>query len=184
MNYEEIITDHYCNTWNNKPSILKWKLGPVNELPNNFRILEFSPNNNRKMWTYATCGMSQKNDSSKIELHIFSDKQDPKIAELLTSIVHYHRNDNSLNLNHSINFGKPWQDNSPLQYGFISLPYLDGPELEILNLKKDGMVKFYWLIPISKKEALYKKKYGADSLEDLFEKKQLNYLNPQRKELV
>ena len=185
MDYQDSIIRHYENNWNTSPKIYYWDKGPSNELPYDFRVLEFSPNKERKMWTYATCCMSQKHDKEMIELHIFSAKQDDTLIELLTAIAHYHRTSSHLGLNHSVNFGRPWQDNSKCEYGFISLPYMDGPKLENLKIEENhSFLKCYWLIPITKAEVEYKKEYGVAALENLFEEKKFNYLDSKRLSVV
>jgi hypothetical protein len=84
---------------------------------------------------------------------------------------HYER------VGHTVNFGKPWMDRSPCEYGIISLPYLDGPELEGTG------AKFLWLIPITHAEVEYKKKFGVEKLEDLFESSHFNFIDPCRASL-
>jgi hypothetical protein len=42
----------------------------------------------------------------------------------------------------------------------------------------------YWLIPITEKERDYKIENGYQALEQLFEEKQIDYLDPDRKSLV
>ncbi len=82
-------------------------------------------------------------------------------------------------------FGSSWKPNSICDYGLVSLTYLDGPTIENLYLKEiDNNIKFYWLIPITKKEADYKKKMGIDSLEQKFENNNFNYLDEFRKSIV
>lgn len=184
MRYDQIILNHYIKNWENNPKNYKWIKGPINDLPPEFKVYEFEPSKSRDMWTYATCCMSQESDIEKIELHLFSRKQDTMLVELLTAIAHFHRTEKKLNLNHTVNFGKAWQDNSLCTHGFISLPYLDGPELENCLCENNQVVKCYWLIPITLSELEYKKKNGHEALEELFEKKQFNYLDSNRKSLV
>ena len=139
------------------------------------------------MWTYATCCMSQQSDPNKIELHIFSSKKDTSIIELLTVTAHYHRTAHLLGLNHTVNFGRPWQDSSKCEYGLISLPYVDGPELENYELSDGGInyiIKFYWLIPVTESEISFKKKFGIEQLELKFDDEGLDYLNANRKSLI
>jgi hypothetical protein len=88
-----------------------------------------------------------------------------------------------LGLNHTVNFGQPWQGESACTHGFISLPYLDGPALENFMLDQK-VIKFYWLIPVTKEEVDYKAKYGVDALEDRFEAAGFNYINPLRPAVV
>ena len=87
------------------------------------------------MWTYATICMSQPDDADCLELHMFAPKLNDRMAELLVATAHYHRTGQSLGLGHSVNFGMPWWDGSSCDRGLISLPYLDGPKLEWLEIK-------------------------------------------------
>jgi hypothetical protein len=153
-------------------------------LPFDFCVLEFQPAELRNMWTYATCGMSQPNDQIKIELHIFSKTQEKSLVELLTVIAYYHRNDCTLNLNHSVNFGRPWLPYSNCEHGFISLPYLDGSNLEWFGFSDIIKIRFLWLIPITKEEVEYKKVKGSESLEDAFEKANFDFTDPLRKSVI
>lgn len=181
MDYRESIQKHYESIWISGSTPRYWRKGPIGQLNPDFTVLEFAPRHDRDMWTYATCCMSSENDSRPVELHIFSSKQDPSLVELLTAIAYYHINDSKLDLHHTVNFGRSWQDNSECTFGFISLPYLDGPDLE------DGLdktVKFYWLIPVTEKEVELKKKYGIKELENKFEEEGLDYINPGRKSLA
>jgi Suppressor of fused protein (SUFU) len=185
MSSTEEIQLHYESIWKNRGEPRYWYKGPVNKLYPDFCILEFKPTESRKMWTYATCCMSSPDDKSPIELHIFSLIKNEGLIELLTAVAYYHKNDSSLGLNHTFNFGQPWQDNSDCEYGFVSLPYMDGPSLE--NGKIAGYnnpVKFYWLIPITESEVNFKIKFGVDELENEFENKGFDYLNPARVSVV
>lgn len=181
----DCILNHYNQIWNNIPNILLFQKGPFEALHKDFRILEYPPTNDRNMWTYATCGMSMGFKNCKnIELHIFSPIKSPEIVELLTSVAYYHTQSFSLDLNHTINFGKSWQKNSLCKYGFISLPYLDGPPLENYFLSDKTSVHFYWIIPITEKEREYKIELGTEKLDSLFDISELDYLNIDRESLV
>jgi len=136
------------------------------------------------MWTYATCGMSQPGDSVPIELHMFSAVQARGIVELLIATAHYHRTAKSLGLGHTINFGTPWSEGSKCEYGLVSLPYLDGPRLEKLDVDGKRIADFYWLIPISKSEVEFKKRFGIEALEAKFDEPSFNYLDPLRRSTV
>jgi hypothetical protein len=135
------------------------------------------------MWAYATCCMSQKEDDLGLELHMFSSKKDGRLIELLTATAHCHRTGQPLGLYDTINFGQSWQDNSECDFGFISLPYIDGPDLE--NTTYDNkIVKFYWVIPVTKAEVEFRKAIGADALEEVFEVKTFDYLNSKRSSVI
>jgi len=181
--YFDLIVDHYKEIWKNEPKYYLWDKGPVEKLPSDFRVLEFPPADSKNTWTYATSGMSAGSSKASIELHIFSACRDNSIVELLTAACYYHHNTSSVGLNHTVNFGRPWQNESLCEYGLISLPYIDGPDLENLYLPTGHLIKFYWLIPITFAEVNYKAKFGIEALEEQFEKG-LDYLNPKRKSLI
>jgi hypothetical protein len=183
--YFNAILEHYEIAWNRLPNFYLFDKGPIDKLPFNFRVLEFKPDSKREMWTYSTCCMSQVDDVNPIELHIFSAKQDTSIVELLTVVAYYHNNTKKLALNDVLNFGRPWQSSSSCEFGFISLPYLDGPGLENFNINGlNKPVKFFWLIPITSEEFEYRIKYGSNALEEAFEEKGLDYLDCNRKSMV
>ncbi|WP_159090557.1 suppressor of fused domain protein [Aquimarina aquimarini] len=178
------IIEHYEKNWRKLSKAEIWDTEKVDKRLDNFEVLVFKPNKDRDMWTYATCGMSTMEEDTPIELHIFSKKEDNSLIELLTAIAYYHREMN-LNLSHTVNFGRPWQEKSKCNYGLISLPYLDGPNLESLYIPSyDENLKFYWLIPITQDEVEYKKKYGMEGLEDKLDEVEFNYLDPNRLSVV
>jgi Suppressor of fused protein (SUFU) len=181
--YLKEIKSHYEGAWSNIGTFRKWNLGPIHELPVNFSVLEFEPTTTRDLWTYATCGMSKSEDKNQIELHIFSPTQDKSLVELLTVISHYHNTSSPLDLNHTLNFGRPWLPDSLCEHGLISLPYLDGPQLETLTIN-NSCIYFFWLIPITYQEVSYKRENGIEALEVEFEKHNFNYANPYRKSVV
>ena len=65
----------------------------------------------------------------------------------------------------------------------VSLPYPFTPELETI-LINDIYISFWWLLPITKKEADYAEKHGAEALEEIFEKKRIVLVDVRRKSAV
>lgn len=182
--YHHKLLSHYISNWGDEYRSLIWEKGPYKDLGDQFRVLEFPPTPERNMWTYATCGMSHFEDQLCLELHIFSDEQDQTLVESLIVIAHFHRFRTRLGHWHTINWGRGWRLNSSCSFALLSQPYLDGTKLEILDLEDGKSVFFYWLVPITKEELVFKKEYGADRLEEIFEEKGLNYLDPFRSSLV
>jgi hypothetical protein len=157
---------------------------PFEKLHPDFYISEFSTYEKREMFCYCTDGISiDKLDDNPIELVLYSPKSTLTIVELLTTFVSYHRNVLPLNIHHTVTIGQPWIHNSKYDYGFISLPYLDGEYLEIFRFG-DSVIHFYRFIPITEKDQKYKIENGCESLVKLFEEKQINYLDPKRNSLI
>ncbi|WP_229813716.1 suppressor of fused domain protein [Novosphingobium colocasiae] len=177
------IENHYEDVWSTRGSICEFFAGPIGQLPNGFVVLKFPPHNGRKMWTYATRCMSLPDDHNPLELHIFSPFESGEVVELLFATAHFHRTSTKLRPGDSVNFGKPWINPSECNYGLISLPYLDGKNLENLSIGA-RLVKFYWLIPITSSEVMFKKAYGLEALEIKLDQSGFDYVNPLRKSVV
>ncbi|WP_276380979.1 suppressor of fused domain protein [Flavobacterium sp. H4147] len=182
--YVEQLKDHYENYFGISGQPLILEKGPREKLHPDFFVLEFKPNDRHDFWVYCSVGMSlEREDDNLIELFVFSPQQDSSLVELITVCASYHRNLRPLNIHHTMNIGKPWLGNSKCDHCFISLPYLDGEEMELLSF--NGQIfHCYWLIPITEKERDYKIEEGCEALEQLFEDKQLDYLNPERECLL
>lgn len=180
-NYAELVQAHYTRLWGAGTRILAAPASPRrHELPEEFAVIEFAPHGERNMWTYATRAMSQLGDARPLELHMFSPQMAPELAELLTAVAHYHRTGSPLGVGHTVNFGRPWLDDSSCDHGLVSLPYLDGPTLENLELPDGQVIKFDWLVPVTPAEVQYKKDHGLEAFEGRLEQAAFNYLDPQR----
>jgi hypothetical protein len=177
------IKQHYERCWGPKSELAESKKGLVWQLPPGFGVLVFHPNERRKMWTYATCGMSQQSDAIPLELHLFSPVQTDLHVELLTAVAHYHVTGEYLDLGHTVNFGRGWLPGSKCDHGLTSLPYLDGPSLEWFEGAK-RKIRFLWLIPITPSELKFKKAHGSEALESRFDSSKFNYLDRLRESVV
>jgi len=180
--YAEIIDGHYTKNWSAPTKAVRWTLGPIGELPNDFRVLVLQRATD--MVAFATRCMSQAADEDRLEIHVLCRPDDAgrtDLVEILTAVAHYHRSGSALGLGHSINFGKPWVPGSACSFGVVSLPYLDGPDLEWLA---EPPVRFLWLIPVTQAEIAFKKAYGMEALEERFEAAQFNFLDPFRPSVV
>ena len=161
-----------------------WNNDPLGKLHRDFFVLELPPNEKHKMWVYVTVGMSMdREDENLIELIVYSSEKNNSIVELLTLNASFHKNSEPLNLHHTVNIGKGISYKAACDHAFISLPYLDGEALEHFRIN-DKIVHVYWLIPITQNERDYKIEQGCEALEQLFEDRQLNYLDFNRKSLI
>ena len=175
----ELLKQHLETNWGKSYDRKDQISDPLKKMSEAFSVLEFPPSEKHGFWIYSTLGMSTDNPTNLIELHIFSQKQDSTLIELLTITASFHRNNTPLDLNHTVNFGMPWQDDSACSLGFISLPYMDGEALEIFNFAS-GHLHNLWLLPITESERDYKIENGWDALEQRFDECELDYLNPKR----
>lgn len=178
-----MVYRHYETVRKSSATLEYMREGPVNELPNNFCVAKFPPRKSRNAWTYATSGMSD-DDLNGLELYLLSPVETSRHVELLAAIAHFHRTGQRLDLNHTVNFGRPWFPDSDCDHGLISLPYLDGPALEWMNVTHGRSVRILWLIPITRAEKEFAVKNGAETIESRFESAQFNYLDPFRKSVV
>ncbi len=178
------LREHYEQFYGVRGNILHWQHGSTGKLHEQFFILELPHNNKHEMWTYATVGMSaEREDEDLVELIVYTSTQDHSIAELLTLAASFHRNDEPLGLHHTVNVGKGMSSTPNCDHGFISLPYLDGEALELFEFGQ-RTTHVYWFIPITERERDYKIENGCEALEQLFEDKQLNYVDFNRGSLV
>ena len=180
--YLRSIREHYQRLWGSFDE-LEWSKGPVQQLPDGFRILEFAPSNRLPLFTFATCGMSEADDTERVECFLLSPSSEQSHCELLTVVAWYHRTNARLGCGHTVNFGRPWFPDSLCDHGLFSLPYLHGPELEILEV--DGRrTQFLWLIPITAEERAFKVEHGLEALEERFESSGFDYADPRRRSVV
>jgi hypothetical protein len=182
VTYQQAIQNHYARNWSTPTDAVRWNRGPVDALPEDFRVLVIP--RPPTMTAYATMCMSQPTDKERLELHLLTrtgQAHQSDLIEVLTAVAHYHRTGRALGLGHSVNFGRPWLAGSTCTHGLISLPYLDGPHLEWLAKPK---VQFLWLIPITEAETNFKNKYGMEALEQKFEENQFDFLDPGRSSVV
>jgi Suppressor of fused protein (SUFU) len=182
--YIDTLLQHFERYFGKSGKKIRLEYGPKEKLNPDFYVLEILPNDRHNMFCYCTVGMSaDRLDENLIELVLYSPRQDNSIVELLTFCASYHRNKLPLNIHHTVNIGQPWLDNSKCDHGFISLPYLDGELLELFNFGGQN-IHCYWFIPITEKERDFKVENGCEALEQLFEEKTFNYLNPSRESLA
>ncbi len=183
--YQATLLSHYTAAWGLPARALRWTLGPTHEVPSTFSVAEFAPGPERAAWTYATCGMSGWSDASPTEVHLFSPVQVESHIELLTALAHFHRTGAPLAVGHTVNFGRPWLPGSGCTRGLLSLPYLDGPKLEVAKPRPDAPpIRCAWLIPVFEEEVAFKKANGLEALEARFEETGFDYLDPGRASVV
>jgi hypothetical protein len=126
------------------------------------------------------CGMSQPGDARMLELHLVSPRPAGELERVLIPVAHYYRTGSSPGVGHTVNVGQSWLDESARDHALVSLPYLDGPDLENRSLSDGSTVECAWLIPITSAEVQYTKKRGLEALEERFETSGFDYRDPHR----
>lgn len=181
--YEAQLRTHLEASWGPVRDTRRWTTpsatGEVVDLP----VAVFGPRAKRRLWTYASLGVSVDLESPALELFVLSPVETDAHLELLGVIAHYHRHEARLDHGHTVNIGRPWLPGSICDHALISLPYLDGPAVELARI--DGRaVRCLWLIPITPAEREYKKANGLEALELLFDDGKLDYANAGRSSLA
>jgi hypothetical protein len=68
----ELLQKHLESNWGANPATLKLLQDPNGRMSDEFKILEFSPNERHSYWIYSTLGMSLGLGGNAVELHILS----------------------------------------------------------------------------------------------------------------
>jgi hypothetical protein len=182
--YNTALEQHYDSIWHCHDNLKLFDAGGrIKTINQDFKILEIMPDTARPVWTYATLGMAGEDGDADIELHVFSDIKNIRWVEILESIAYFHLTEVRFGISHTVNFGVEVIKGSDLTHGLISLPYIDGPKLQDFSYGIQK-VSCFWLIPITESELQYKKKYGLEELERLFEKSAFSYSDPMRSSVI
>lgn len=179
LNYYNELEKHYESIWAEKYAEIKWQKGPYSLLPSGFHISCYEVDKTTNVM--ITSGLSLYPKDEKIELFLYFKPNlyyETRLAELLTIASHFHCTQETLSVGHVFNWGESVIYKSPLKRGFLSWPYIEDKKIESFN-----QVKILWLIPITDSEYKFVIRNGIESLEKLFEEKELNYIDLQRKSL-
>ena len=154
----------------------------MSKLDPEFCVHVFAPTAERPHWIYATCGMSCDLSRPSIELHMLIEtRRDRECAEILTATAWFHRARESLDVHHTVWFGRPWIDGSRLAFGLVSAPHVT-PEIELQSGARE--VFHLWLLPITRAERDFKMRDGIEALEQRLEGAGIEYASPFRASVV
>lgn len=178
--YSDKLLDHYENFFGIDYEGIKIEDSDTTGLSEDFCVVKFLPTQHREIYVYATLGLSNKNDTSPIELFMYSITENDRIVSILYEIAQQ-RNDKAITLEayQTVEFKQPWYEGSKCDYGLISPPYIEGPELE-----ECGNINCFWLIPLTQEEVQFKMQFGIESLEQKFNDAELNFLHYYRDSIV
>jgi Suppressor of fused protein (SUFU) len=162
----------------------QWRDRTIRRFFPQFRVLEISPGSVCNFWTFVSSGghKTKHKNAGLTEFMIITEKPDLRQIQLLGMNAVYYK-DHYLEPGDSYAIGEPWVAGSRCDHILISLPYPYGQDWEICGLE-NGHLHIYWLLPITSEEHEYKVKNGAEALEELFERKGLEFWKTGRKSVV
>ncbi|MGI5093250.1 suppressor of fused domain protein [Treponema socranskii] len=179
IKYYSELDKHYESIWGKRIMEIKWMKGPYTSLPANFHTSVYVVDETTNV--IITSGLSLCKTNERIEFFLYFKPDmyiEARLAELLTSTAYFHCTQGVLSVGHIFNWGESIIYKSPLKRGYLSWPYIEDKKIESFQ-----NVKIFWLIPITETEHTYAIKNGIDKLEKLFEEKELNYIDFERKSL-
>lgn len=156
--------------------------GPARQALPALQVLEIAPGPRLYRWTYVTVGAWEANVHNPFEYVVTGDEARLDYLALLT-ITAFYGIEHTLGIGHTIPIGRPLVPGSSCEHVYFSLPYVFGPELEVLTL--DGRTHhLLWLFPITAGERQLLIAEGRDALEDRLESEGVEYWNPFRASVV
>jgi hypothetical protein len=192
MNYKEttsILESHLQNFFTGRDLTFdRWEIGIPQTLErlSRLQIAKFNPSSTEKEeWVGVSIGAWEFSNSKveALEFMILAPYDTPRITELLTMSVNYHRTEH-LGFGHVFSIGESWLEDSECDYFLVSLPYPFGADFEICHITKDFHVRFAWLLPITKAEKNFAVANSQEELERKLEAAGIEYSDLKRKSVL
>lgn len=185
----EAIVHHVKTIWPGRvlePFV--WALGPVNRSMPGFQVLRIAPAVSSDPWVYISCGAWRVGTRSGVrsEFFLLSPFESPSHVETLAMLANFHFNDSrEVPVGSVVDIGRSWMDGASCDHLLVSMPYPIDSRFESLSLM-DGrlVIRFLWLMPITRDEAVYARSDGVEALERRFELVGVDYLKRSRRSVV
>lgn len=180
------IVRHLTAFWPRNPrEDFQWPRGPIHRSLPEMVVTRIAPIDPMSPWRYVTCGAWRvETDGPRVELFLSSPMADDAHVETLSMVANYHADPRfRVGPGRVIEIGRPWVDGATCDHLLVSLPYLLGPAFEYLNVL-DLSIRFLWLLPVTRAEATYARTHGVEALERVFERAQIDTLDPLRASAV
>lgn len=165
----DVVGEHLERNWGGAEVEFRSPGAPIEEVAPLLSFARYS--RSCGSCAYATRGLSAVNREAPLELFLLAKREQAltnqsELLEALAAISHFHATGASLGVGHTVNLGRPWIPGSSCSHALVSLPYLDGPDLET-----GGGLSFecLWLVPITPGELAFKKVMGLEALESALE---------------
>ncbi|MFD8376797.1 suppressor of fused domain protein [Streptomyces sp. NPDC059688] len=162
--------------------------GPIEERVPGFRVFRVRPNRPGGWWVYVTsgCWAATQQDGHGTEFFLAAPRDEWVNLESVSMNAYYHcgPDHQRLDVGHTVPIGRPWLDDSRCDHYLISLPYPYGPDFEVCAWDETAHAQILWLLPITKAEKDYRREQGLEELENLFDERAINPVDPQRPSVV
>jgi len=144
------------------------------------RILAVGPGPRSGHWNYVTAGCwgPANEEGQGHELLLVAPAGDEGFVELLAMVAFYHAT-RFLAVRHSVPIGRPWAPGSVCDHLLVVRPSLHGPAFEHCPLP-EGRTRILWLMPVTAAELAFRREFGHESLERLFEGRGVDPADPRR----
>lgn len=144
-----------------------------------FRVVEIQTDS---AYVYASAGIctARAADRRRHEFVIRSRAADPSTLKALLLVCYWHvSTDAGAHVGSTLNLEEPWFAGSKMTRVLISLPYPFGPKFEHVALNGDDC-SFRWILPIHDQESSAVKRLGLEAVEAEFERRGIEFDDPQR----
>lgn len=176
-----VTIEHCAQFWGPPLTTFDMANTPIGDVAPEFRVVIFE---RPGALVYLTQGMTAFDDPDRLEVFVLSRPVDIwrfDVGFALAALAHFHRTGARVSMGHTVNLGLPIVRGATCDHALLSLPYLDGPDLEWCAAPR---VRHLWLIPITQAEREFKIANGLEALEERFEAARVDYLDWGRPSIV
>jgi hypothetical protein len=181
----DLVKIHLESFWPNcQRGYFTWELGPIKDVLPSFLVCRIAPQSSQEPWIYVSIGANSVEMGAEygVEFLLLAPDDNARHIETLAIVAHYHATTkNKLDAGRIVNCGRPWLDSSPCDHMLVSLPYPFGPNLEWCRNSLSKDTRLLWLLPITKSEASFAASCGIESLEQRFDQREIDAIDPHRK---
>jgi hypothetical protein len=184
----DLVLAHYQAFWGpDRVEEVHWTPGHIGQRLPDLHMVTVRPERSGGMWAFATIGAwrGTRESNHNLEFVAAARSQASGVMWNLALIAYYQAGgpEFRLDVGHTVPIGEGWVSGSPLDHVLISLPYLWGPGLENL-VAAERHVRVLWALPIYGVEAEYRHRHGLEALEQRFEARRIDVLDPYRRSSV
>lgn len=180
ISYEDRLWEHYKYHFGSKCTVCRIDDPVIQDIDPNIVILRFEPNSENHYYVYCTIGMSRYDDEKPVEMMIYAGESHYANIVMLAQLIVKNRTIAQVKTEDIFELDMSTAPQFTCTCGLIELPCHEEKSFAVT----EHGVNCLWLIPITKEEFDYQKKYGYDALQQKFMSNFFDILNHKRKSLV